>query len=190
MDNTQMTALPEYTDELKELIKKVDRAKPDKGDKAALVRWIEGHPDLFTDIWNLSQIVQNSIIEKFLTKEPLHTFFRSELDLIAKYLSVDGDSALERLLIQNILVAWLHLQWVEFQLVNLMGNVKTNRLSVEFWEKQATVIQHRYLRACESLARVRKLARYTPALQVNIATERGQQVNIAGEVVSKQAGSK
>ena len=65
MDNTQMTALPEYTDELKELIKKVDRAKPDKGDKAALVRWIEGHPDLFTDIWNLSQIVQNSIIEKF-----------------------------------------------------------------------------------------------------------------------------
>jgi len=40
----------------------------------------------------------------------------------------------------------------------------------------------RYLRAIETLARVRKLARNTPALQVNIATDGGQQVNAINEV--------
>jgi len=39
--------------------------------------------------------------------------------------------------------------------------------------------QRRYLRACETLARVRKMVRTTPALQVNIATAGGQQVNVA-----------
>jgi hypothetical protein len=39
--------------------------------------------------------------------------------------------------------------------------------------------QARYLRACETLARIRKLARSTPALQVNIAADGGRQVNLA-----------
>ena len=33
------------------------------------------------------------------------------------------------------------------------------------------------------LTRVRRLSRITPALQVNIATEGGQQVNVGGDIV-------
>ncbi len=46
----------------------------------------------------------------------------------------------------------------------------------EYWEKRLSSAQRRYLRACETLARVRKLAQASP-LQVNIGA---QQVNGVG----------
>jgi len=46
---------------------------------------------------------------------------------------------------------------------------------------QQGAADRRYRSACESLARIRKLACTTPALQVNIAAHGGQQVNIAAE---------
>ena len=42
--------------------------------------------------------------------------------------------------------------------------------------------QSRYLRACRTLAQVRRLARNIPALQVNINTDAGQQVNVLGDL--------
>jgi len=51
-----------------------------------------------------------------------------------------------------------------------------------FLEKRLNAAQWRFLRAVETLARVRKIARRTPPLQVNIATQGGQQVNVAGDV--------
>ena len=48
-----------------------------------------------------------------------------------------------------------------------------------YWEKRLSAAQRRFTRACETLARVRKLSRNTPALQFNIATSGGQQVNLS-----------
>jgi hypothetical protein len=50
-----------------------------------------------------------------------------------------------------------------------------------YWEKRLSSVQRRYLRACETLARVRKLAQAAP-LQVNIGA---QQVNVAGGVAAR-----
>jgi hypothetical protein len=47
-----------------------------------------------------------------------------------------------------------------------------------FEEKRLSAAQRRFAHACETLARVRKLSRHTPALQLNIATSGGQQVNL------------
>jgi hypothetical protein len=45
-----------------------------------------------------------------------------------------------------------------------------------------TTTQNRYLKAVEMLAKVRRLARNTPSLQINIAQEGGKQINVQGEV--------
>ena len=45
--------------------------------------------------------------------------------------------------------------------------------------ERLSAAQRRFNRACETLARVRKLSRNTAALQSNIATSEGQQVNLA-----------
>ena len=188
MNNKQAAVqIPPEICELRELIEKVDKAKPDRRDIVAIDHWIESHPKLFDEIWNLSRIAQNHVIELFSDKELGRIFIRSELGLLAKNLGDVGRPTLEHLLIQNILANWLHWQWVQLHLANLMGGSRIDRSNFEFWEKQASVVQHRYLRASETLAWVRKLARKSPALQVNIATERGQQVNIAGEFVNQDS---
>ena len=48
---------------------------------------------------------------------------------------------------------------------------------VEHTERRLTETQKRFDRACESLARVRKLSR--PSVQINVATEGGRQLNVA-----------
>jgi len=55
----------------------------------------------------------------------------------------------------------------------------------DYWDRYLTTAQNRFLRAVEALARVRRLARNTPALQINIAGEGGKQVNVQGEVTGK-----
>ena len=54
---------------------------------------------------------------------------------------------------------------------------------VEYWEKRLFVSQRRYLRVSETLARVRKLPSNTQMLKVIIATDKRQQVNVAGDVI-------
>ena len=57
-------------------------------------------------------------------------------------------------------------------------SVTSNTLAqVEHTEKRLTEAQKRFNRACESLARVRKLSR--PSVQINVAAEGGRQLNVA-----------
>ena len=44
----------------------------------------------------------------------------------------------------------------------------------EYWDNLLSATQARFIRAIEALARVRRLARNTPALQINISREGGQ----------------
>jgi hypothetical protein len=61
----------------------------------------------------------------------------------------------------------------------------TNNLDKKaaFWDKRLSAGQRRYLRACETLARVRKITRAT--MQINIAGPGSQQLNVAGDLVTK-----
>jgi hypothetical protein len=88
---------------------------------------------------------------------------------------------LERLLIEQVVLCSLHMYLVAGE-YGLVVEPSIPQSSIDHWERRLSAVQHRYLRACESLARIRKLARTTPALQVNIATHGGQQLNLlAGE---------
>jgi len=72
----------------------------------------------------------------------------------------------------------MQLSIVELQYSHVMKQSITLTLGI-FWEKRLSAAQRRFTRACETLARVRKLSRNTPALQFNIAASGGQQVNVA-----------
>jgi len=91
---------------------------------------------------------------------------------------------LEQMLIEEVLLCWLRLIIWEYKLTEL--DIEGMTLTkAEFWDKRLSGAQRRYLRACETLARVRRLTRNNPALQVNIAAQDGKQVNIAGDLVKK-----
>jgi hypothetical protein len=74
-------------------------------------------------------------------------------------------------------LCWLKLNLVELSYSNTMKQSITLTLAI-YWEKKLSAAQRRFTRACETLARVRKLSSNVPALQLNIAASGGQQVNV------------
>jgi hypothetical protein len=85
---------------------------------------------------------------------------------------------LERALIQHAALCWLRLSIMELRYTNVMRQSITLTLGA-YWEKRLTAAQKRFNRACESLERVRKLSVRVPKVQINVAAEGGQQVNVA-----------
>jgi hypothetical protein len=87
---------------------------------------------------------------------------------------------MERMLIDAVLLAWLRYQEFEY-VYTALDRAGMSFQKAAFWDRRISVAQARYLKACETLAKVRKLT--SPVLQVNIAQDGGQQVNVAGDFV-------
>jgi hypothetical protein len=172
----------------KELADLVDRAykeKPNPKDIRELRRKIEEIPELWTAVFHTTEVVRNNLINKIVSPEAARLALQKNVQALMDEMSYGKASAIEKLLIENVIITWLRLQWVEYQLIGFMGEGQSRMSVVEYWEKRLSVSQRRHLRACETLARVRKLLLGKPAVQVNIATQGGQQVNVAGDVVKK-----
>ena len=87
-------------------------------------------------------------------------------------------SSFERLLIDHVVLCWLRLNYVEFAYTGMkIDSMPTPR--ADYWERKLSTAQQRYLRASETLARIRRLR--LPAMQINVAD---QQVNVAGSAVN------
>ena len=162
-----------------ELVKKVDKGNPTPADLQALRDMLGEHPDLWRVAGDLAHTAALNIVNKLdagpLITESLKHGWHATKD----GLGYPSAPPLERLLIEQVVLCWLHLNIVELEYTDLMRE-PISLSSAEYWERRLSAAQRRYLRACESLARIRKLARTTPALQVNIAAHGGQQVNLAG----------
>ncbi len=81
-------------------------------------------------------------------------------------------SMLEQLLIQQVAIAWLRHSYIEYQYQQIQTESMTLTKAM-YWERKLSQSQRRFLRACESLAKLRKM---DVKLQVNIAEK---QVNVA-----------
>jgi len=89
-------------------------------------------------------------------------------------LGYDRAGPIERLLIEQVAACYLRLNITEQSCEGVMGKEHALKLG-SYWEKKLSSAQHRYLRAIETLARIRRLLG-GPAVQFNIATHGGQQV--------------
>lgn len=85
-----------------------------------------------------------------------------------------GDGELERLLIQQVVVSWLHLGYIDYQYSAVLTSPDMSIKRGDYWERRLNAAQRRYLRATETLARVRRLQ--LPAVQVNIGAQQVNQV--------------
>jgi hypothetical protein len=179
-----LKSLPE---DLKDLIGRCYEKKPDKKDLRELRRWLEETPDLWRSVIDMTALTRQMLIEKIISQEAAQAGLWARLETMQQELGYKESPLLERLLIENVVLTWLRLQWVEGQVTGFMGQ-QARMAILEYWEKRLSAAQRRHLRACETLARVRRLARNNPALQVNIATRDGQQVNIAGDFVKSSEG--
>jgi hypothetical protein len=158
--------------EILELIRRADT-----GDNSALDRLREVYAEMPSIVQWISDLQYAAEQEVLSTLGPgaVATFTEQARRMRAK-LAGDNSSPLERLLVNRIVLDWLHALKCEIQYQRRLNGT----LSLEqaaFYDKQAERAQRRFLRAMTTLAHVRKLL--SPTVQVNIAE---QQVNVAGTV--------
>ena len=137
-------------------------------------------PELWPVLADSTGKVLERLIEK-TSKGIAQAGMLAEVDILKKQLDYDDSSVLERMLIDHVLTARVRLNSAENTFSNIMYGESSTAESVKFWEDILASAQIRFLRAGEALARVRRLARITPVMQINIAQTGSKQVNVQGD---------
>jgi len=162
-----------------DLLDKTDKKRPKKEDVKALRKMLRETPEVWRIAGDLAQQARLRTVSKIQATEATKSSLRAGLNAIRDDLGYQNAPTLERLLIEQVVMSWLRMNMAEYQYTNVVMGDSIRLSLVDYWDRQLGAAQWRYLRACETLARVRKLIRKTPALQINIAAEGGQQINVA-----------
>ena len=154
---------------------------PDPKDVDRLRRLAAETPGILSFANSTTQSVRHQLIEK-ISHGVSRAYMLAEVDKLKKELDYADAPALERLLIDHILTVRLRAIHAENAYNQSIVNQSVSLKVGAYWDNLLTTTQTRFLRAIETLARVRRLTRNTPALQINIASEGGKQVNVQGDV--------
>lgn len=162
------------------LLDKTNKENPRAQDLKALSELLAGEKslELWRTVASAGYLAELTVIENARATKAVKECWKHRLQALKRELGSAEATFLEQLLIQHAALCWLKLNLVELSYSHTMSQSITLTLGM-FWEKRLTAAQRRFTRACETLARVRKLSRNTPALQLNIATQGGQQVNVS-----------
>jgi hypothetical protein len=165
--------------EFRALLDKTNKENPQPKDVKALADLLGGERalELWRDVVSAGYLAELTVIENARATAGVKECWKHRLQVLKKELGSDGAPLLEQMLIQQAALCWLKLNLVELSYSRTMSQSITLTLGM-YWEKRLSAAQRRFTRACETLARVRKLSRNTPALQFNLATNGGQQVNV------------
>ena len=165
-------------------MKRAYKKEPSQKALDELRKWLRDYPELWRVVFDTARLIEDNFIKNMMSEKASIIAMQKNTGEVRRGLGYDNSSIMEQMLIDNVIISWLGVQWANFQLTARMG--KDEKIVIlEFWERRLTAAQNRYLRASETLARVRRLMSARPALQLNIATQSGQQVNVAGDLVKK-----
>jgi len=163
-----------------ELTQGIDKEDPSPADIQALRQMLHDHPSLWRVCGDLASAAALTIINRLGTYPHITESLKFGWNAMKNELGYPAAPPLERLLIEQVVLCWLQTYIIEGEYAAVMAK-SIDLDTADYWERRLSAAQHRYLRACQSLARIRKLARTTPALQVNIATHGGQQLNLLAD---------
>jgi hypothetical protein len=166
--------------QLRQLTQKIDKAHPTPADLQTIRDFLAEHPDLWEAIGNMAQHAANNLINRTnanpLVAESLKQYVRH----LKADLNAHTASPLERILVEQVAMSWLRLNFIELA-YNEQLSQSPDAPTLDHWDKRLSAAQRRFLQACQTLARISKLTRTTPPLQINIAAPGGQQINILNQ---------
>lgn len=170
--------------EIFKLLEKCGTEDPDPKDVQALKReLVKVGPGFLKQVEEFSQVNMRKILEETQMSASARELIKFDIANKSNELGYQAAPMVEKMLIDVIMLAWLRYQKFEHAYsTKTAGGMSFQEAA--FWEKRMTAAQGRYLKAVETLARVRKL---TFTVQVNVAQSGSQQVNVAGDLVKGEA---
>lgn len=181
MQQKQLSA-PFELEETVELIMRLDQAKaPAPQDIQRLRQLAVRMPENLFPVCFQTQAIRNQLVGK-MSSGASQAFMLAETDRLKQKFDYATAPPLEQLLIDHILTLRLRLLHSEMMYNDTVLDRPVTFAMGAYRDKLLTTAQTRYLKAVETLAKVRRMARNTPALQINIAQDGGKQINVQGEV--------
>ena len=151
----------------------IDPKTPNQAQIKELKRFIEEYPAF---IWEETANLTNIVIKDYITGTSKNKVFKAVLEesmkIIKDQLNYDNSSIIEKMIIDSIVVSWLQLQHMEGTFTKSLYDQGFDGKEKKFWDQLLTSAQKRYLRAIDSLVRLRKTG---VNLQINIASNVGTQ---------------
>ena len=159
--------------EFHELFRKTNKEHPRKEDMVAFRKLINSDPKFYASLIPLAETTADSIFNRVTNTPGTQEMLRANLLSTREELGYREAPPFERALIDHAALCWLRLQIVE-QWYSEKALQGTHSIEVGwYFEKRLAATQKRYLRAIETLAKVRRLARGFTIL--NVAAPGGQQ---------------
>lgn len=156
------------------------KEKPTNADLTAYRQLLNEHTALARQFGDLSMSAEGLLLMVLHNHAQMRIGAGMRAAQLRSELGYDESTALERLLIDEIVLCWIDYYRIEIAYAQQTKDTFTV-VSLEQWERVLSSKQLRYERAIVALARVRRLL-HLPGPQVNINMPGGQQVNVAGEV--------
>ena len=169
-----LVSLPKDVKHLSKLYDAVDGDNPTREDRQALKKALVDHPDLWRVVGDLAHNAATNLADTVGAPDSWKLSLFRGWDELQKELGADDASPVEKLLIQQVVLSWMRLNIVEYA----SSELATGEFSgswADYWEKRLNAAQRRFLRACETLARIRKMN--LQVLQINIASQQVNQIN-------------
>ncbi len=172
-EKTVDTAKPPQ--EVCDLLRRTNKKKPAKKDVEAMQTALGEYPGLWRRFGDLARHTQYQIIDKTPASEVITASLHRGIIEMRREMGYTTAPPLEQLLIEQVIMTWLDYHSTQYSYQeHLLLSIPTKHR--DYWDRHLNAAQRRYLRAIETLARVRKLSGRGP-IQINIAE---QQVNVAG----------
>ena len=168
----------ELLDRIGELVAAESEGGLSEAEVLELRRLLSEVPDLWHNV-SMAHMAARSAVEAASSREGMQELLMANYDGMRRELGHEQATPLEKALIDHVALCWWRLQEVEQRYSKVMSQSITLTQG-RYWQKRLSAAQNRYLRACTTLARIRKMR--LPALQVNIAADGGQQVNVQGSI--------
>jgi hypothetical protein len=158
-------------DELKAIVRKAEQG--DTTVLPVLRTYMDQAPGFWAQRGDMAQVTQKILVKLVAGEKNLlvQESITRKCAALTQELAGATPSPLERLLVERIVLCWLHLHHAE---TLYLASEEMPLRHAEFHEARISKAQARYLSAIRTLAQVRRLG--VPAVQVNI----GQQQVIAG----------
>lgn len=187
-DNVTENRLIANCERLATVIAAMSTDNPTPDDVAEAQKLLDDLPEVWVYFGDVNLHVQSRLVERIHGTKLGELALRKGIEVVREGLGYKHACQMEQLLIDHLVTCWLRWQEVEWRYsCAVCSGSAISPPKASYWERRLSAAQRRFLRSVETLARVRKLVRRTPALQINVATRGGQQVNVAGEMRVEQS---
>lgn len=154
------------------LIRRVSGGKATSEDIAAARALIEGKPEVWGKLGDLMDQARGAFLREMNMDEFTRQCAIYRAEAMARELGIEQAGPLDKMLIDHVVMCSLRLGLIELQYTNTMSKSVTLTLGI-YMEKRLSAAQKRYTRACETLAKVRKLQSRNPLFKVNVGQVNG-----------------